>query len=83
MLISFCLYLHIYNIYVINSIKYIRQGEESKTAYLILNGRIRTITTHSNGKCQVEYEYGHGDTVGLVGSLANYYTECNDIWLNS
>ena len=68
---------------MIDSIKYIRQGEKSKTAYLILNGRIRAVIKYSNGKCEVDSEVGCGDAVGLVGSVANYYTECNDIWFNS
>lgn len=67
---------------MIDSIKYIRQGEESKTAYLIINGRIRTVIKCSNGKYEVDHEYGHDDVVGLVGSLI-IITECNDIWLNS
>ena len=68
---------------MIESIKYIRQGEKSKTAYLILNGRIRVVIEYSNGKREVDCELGHGDAVGLVSSVANYYTECNDIWFNS
>lgn len=45
---------------------FLRQGEESKTVYIILNGRVRSVVKNADGKKQLADEYGRGETVGVV-----------------
>ena len=46
-----------------------RQGEDSVAAYIILNGRLRSVVKRTDGKKELVDEYGRGDLVGVVGSL--------------
>ncbi|XP_019852919.1 PREDICTED: patatin-like phospholipase domain-containing protein 7 isoform X2 [Amphimedon queenslandica] len=43
-----------------------RQGEESTVAYIILNGRLRSVVKNEDGKKELADEYGRGETVGVV-----------------
>lgn len=43
-----------------------RQGDESNIAYIILNGRLRSVVKNSDGKKKLVDEYGRGETVGVV-----------------
>ena len=45
---------------------YLRQGDESNIAYIILNGRLRSVVKNSDGKKKLVDEYGRGETVGVV-----------------
>ena len=47
-------------------ILFLRQGDESKTVYIILNGRVRSVVKNADGKKQLADEYGRGETVGVV-----------------
>ena len=46
-----------------------RQGEHSDSLYIILNGRLRSVVTHANGKKELVGEYGRGELVGIVEVL--------------
>ncbi len=43
-----------------------RQGDEASSAYIILNGRVRSVIRKSEGKKELVDEYGRGETIGLV-----------------
>lgn len=43
-----------------------RQDEVSDSTYIVLNGRLRSVITHANGKKEVIGEYGKGDLIGIV-----------------
>ena len=43
-----------------------RQGDEAASAYIILNGRVRSVIRKSEGKKELVDEYGRGETIGLV-----------------
>lgn len=43
-----------------------RHDEQSDSTYIVLNGRLRSVITHSNGKKEVVGEYGKGDLIGIV-----------------
>jgi lysophospholipid hydrolase len=43
-----------------------RQDEPSDCTYIVLNGRLRSVVTHSNGKKEIVGEYGKGDLIGIV-----------------
>ncbi|KAL7028237.1 hypothetical protein ACKWTF_005772 [Chironomus riparius] len=43
-----------------------RQDEASDSTYIVLNGRLRSVMTHMNGKKEVVGEYGKGDLIGIV-----------------
>lgn len=43
-----------------------RQGDEADAAYIILNGRVRSVVRMSDGKKELVDEYGRGETIGLV-----------------
>lgn len=43
-----------------------RQDEPSDCTYIVLNGRLRSVLTHANGKKEVVSEYGKGDLIGIV-----------------
>uniref|UniRef100_A0A182QB96 Neuropathy target esterase sws n=1 Tax=Anopheles farauti TaxID=69004 RepID=A0A182QB96_9DIPT len=43
-----------------------RQEETSDSTYIVLNGRLRSVTTHANGKKEIVGEYGKGDLIGIV-----------------
>lgn len=43
-----------------------RIDEKSDCTYIVLNGRLRSVITLSNGKLQLVGEYGKGDLVGIV-----------------
>jgi lysophospholipid hydrolase len=45
-----------------------KQGEESNVAYIILNGRLRSVVKNNDGKKELVDEYGRGETVGVVSS---------------
>ena len=46
-----------------------RQGDDADAAYIILNGRVRSVVHQSNGKKELVDEYGRGETIGLVSFL--------------
>lgn len=43
-----------------------RQDEISDCTYIVLNGRLRSVVTHPNGKKEIVGEYGKGDLIGVV-----------------
>ena len=43
-----------------------RQGDAAVSAYIILNGRVRSVVRKSEGKKELVDEYGRGETIGLV-----------------
>uniref|UniRef100_A0A182PFX8 Neuropathy target esterase sws n=1 Tax=Anopheles epiroticus TaxID=199890 RepID=A0A182PFX8_9DIPT len=43
-----------------------RQEETSDSTYIVLNGRLRSVTTHQNGKKEIVGEYGKGDLIGII-----------------
>lgn len=43
-----------------------RQDEPSDCTYIVLNGRLRSVVTHPNGKKEIVGEYGKGDLIGVV-----------------
>ncbi|KAG5683909.1 hypothetical protein PVAND_013168 [Polypedilum vanderplanki] len=43
-----------------------RQDELSDCTYIVLNGRLRSVITHENGKKEIVGEYGKGDLIGIV-----------------
>ncbi|KAL1400961.1 hypothetical protein pipiens_007005 [Culex pipiens pipiens] len=43
-----------------------RQDETSDCTYIVLNGRLRSVITHTNGKKEIVGEYGKGDLIGIV-----------------
>lgn len=43
-----------------------RQDESSDCTYIVLNGRLRSVVTHANGKKEIVQEYGKGDLIGIV-----------------
>lgn len=43
-----------------------RQGEQSNCIYIVLNGRLRSVVTLSNGKKELDREAGRGELVGVV-----------------
>ena len=46
-----------------------RQGDEANTAYIILNGRVRSVVKRSDGKKELVDEFGRGETIGVVSTL--------------
>ena len=48
-----------------------RQGDESNSAYIILNGRLRSVIKNANGKKQLVDEFGRGEAVGVVSAIAS------------
>ena len=45
---------------------YFRQGEQSNCIYIVLNGRLRSVVTLSNGKKELDREAGRGELMGVV-----------------
>ena len=43
-----------------------RQGEQSNCIYIVLNGRLRSVVTLSNGKKELDREAGRGELMGVV-----------------
>ena len=54
------------HVLICKGVLFLRQGEESKTVYIILNGRVRSVVKNADGKKQLADEYGRGETVGVV-----------------
>lgn len=48
---------------------YFRQGEQSNCIYIVLNGRLRSVVTLSNGKKELDREAGRGELVGVVSAV--------------
>ena len=46
-----------------------RQGDEAEAAYIILNGRLRSVVKRSDGKKELVDEFGRGETIGVVSWL--------------
>ena len=44
----------------------LRQGDPSDLAYIVLNGRLRSVVKKRDGKKEIVEEHGRGETVGLV-----------------
>ena len=50
-----------------------RQGEESDSIYIVLNGRLRAVKQHmTSNKKEIMGEYGRGEFTGLVCDIKNY-----------
>lgn len=47
-----------------------RQGEPSNSIYIVLNGRLRTISERKEGGIDILGEFGHGDSVGELEVLS-------------
>ena len=45
-----------------------RQGDEADTAYIILNGRVRSVVKRQDGKKELVDEFGRGETIGVVST---------------
>ena len=45
-----------------------RQGDEANTAYIILNGRVRSVVKRPDGKKELVDEFGRGETIGVVST---------------
>lgn len=43
-----------------------RQDEPSDSTFIVLNGRLRSVITHPNGKKEIVGEFGKGDLIGIV-----------------
>ncbi len=46
-----------------------RQGDAADAAYIILNGRVRSVVHRPDGKKELVDEYGRGEAIGLVCSF--------------
>ena len=46
-----------------------RQGDDANAAYIILNGRVRSVVRRSDGKKQLVDEFGRGETIGVVSTI--------------
>ncbi|KAJ2958371.1 hypothetical protein NQZ79_g6052 [Umbelopsis isabellina] len=51
-----------------------RQGEPSNSIYIVLNGRLRTISERKEGGIDILGEFGHGDSVGELEVLTGTST---------
>ena len=60
----------------------LRQGVPSDCAYIVLNGRLRSVLKKSDGKREMVEEMGRGETVGLVRSNLSTQTFIQLILLN-
>lgn len=49
-----------------------RQGEPSNSIYIVLNGRLRTISERKEGGIDILGEFGHGDSVGELEVLSKH-----------
>lgn len=49
-----------------------RQGDDASAAFIILNGRVRSVVRKSEGKKELVDEYGRGETIGLVRRSSVY-----------
>jgi signal-transduction protein with cAMP-binding, CBS, and nucleotidyltransferase domain len=56
-----------------------RQGDEADAAYIILNGRVRSVVRMSDGKKELVDEYGRGETIGLVSLLKNVSSRLQEL----
>lgn len=43
-----------------------RQGDEATAAYIILNGRVRSVVKKTDGKKELADEFGRGEPIGMV-----------------
>ncbi|NWH81414.1 PLPL7 protein, partial [Piaya cayana] len=48
-----------------------RQGDKSDCAYIVLNGRLRSVIRMDDGKKHLTGEYGRGDLIGVVEALTH------------
>ena len=48
-----------------------RPQDASDSFYIVINGRLRSITEGENGKVTITGEYGEGDTVGELDVITN------------
>ncbi len=46
-----------------------RQGDEADAAYIILNGRVRSVVKKKDGKKELADEFGRGESIGMVGVI--------------
>lgn len=49
-----------------------RQGDEANAAYIILNGRVRSVVKKNDGKKELVDEFGRGEAIGVVCLLTLY-----------
>ena len=43
-----------------------RQGDDATAAYIILNGRLRSVVRKADGKKELVDEFGRGESIGVV-----------------
>jgi len=48
-----------------------KQGDEANAAYIILNGRVRSVVRRTDGKKELVNEFGRGETIGVVEVMTN------------
>ncbi|XP_044938746.1 patatin-like phospholipase domain-containing protein 7 isoform X1 [Mustela putorius furo] len=48
-----------------------RQGDKSDCTYIVLSGRLRSVTHKDDGKKRLAGEYGRGDLIGVVETLTH------------
>ena len=46
-----------------------RQGDDANAAYIILNGRVRSVVKRADGKKELVDEFGRGETIGVVSPV--------------
>lgn len=56
-----------------------RQGEPSNSIYIVLNGRLRTISERKEGGIDILGEFGHGDSVGELEVLSMFLENTGQI----
>lgn len=67
---------HLKSKFLIHAIPFLniyRQGEESDSIYIVLNGRLRAVKQHmTSNKKEIMGEYGRGEFTGLVRNKKIY-----------
>ena len=58
------------------------QGEPSDCLYIVLNGRLRSVKEHQNGKKEMVCEFGRSECVGLVDSYTDQPRSTSALWSN-
>ncbi|XP_067376903.1 patatin-like phospholipase domain-containing protein 7 isoform X2 [Channa argus] len=48
-----------------------RQGDKSDSTFIVLSGRLRSVIAKDDGKKELAGEYGRGDLIGVVETLAH------------
>ena len=58
-----------------------RQGDEANAAYIILNGRVRSVVKKIDGKKELADEFGRGESIGMVGTVHTCILVCRALVL--